>query len=78
MCKESFKKLFDVENPIPTNIENDYNHNSELDYRLYNDSGLNRNLFNHINKNINNVKLLLLYNISIIHIGFYYYYFIGG
>ena len=74
MCKEALKRLFDVENPIPSKIENDYNHNPDLDYRLYNDSGLNRNLFNHINKNINNVKLLLLYNITIIHFGLYYYY----
>ena len=78
MCKETFQRLFDVEDPIPSKLENDYPHNPDLEYRLYNDSGLNRNLFNHINKNINKVKLLLMYNIAIVHIGLYYYYYVNS
>lgn len=71
-----FEKCFDVENPIPERQYNDIPHNLDLNYHLFPDAGLNRNLFNHINRNINKVKLILLYNTIIIHIGLYYYFII--
>ena len=72
----TISKCFDVENPIPEKQYNDIPHSVELNYHLFPDPGLNRNLFNYINKNVNKVKLILLYNTIIIHIGFYYYFLI--
>tara|TARA_Y100001970_G_scaffold294318_1_gene450463 strand:+ start:18138 stop:18371 length:234 start_codon:yes stop_codon:yes gene_type:complete len=74
MCIKIFEKCFDVENPIPERANNDMPHYVDLNYHLFPDAGLNRNLFNHINRNINKVKLILLYNTIIIHIGLYYYF----
>ena len=70
------EKCFDVENPIPERGYNDMPHYIDLNYHLFPDPGLNRNLFNHINRNVNKVKLILLYNTIIIHIILYYYFII--
>ena len=48
------KKCLDVENPIPDREYNNFKHNIDLNYNLFPDPGLNRNLFNYINSNINN------------------------
>ena len=70
------KKCLDVENPIPDREYNNFKHNIDLNYNLFPDPGLNRNLFNYINSNINKVKLILLYNTIVIHIGLFYYFYI--
>jgi|TARA_B110000211_G_scaffold52569_1_gene57994 hypothetical protein len=74
MCCKLLEKMFDVENPIPENSHNDNPHYKDLNYHLYPDPGLNRNLFNHINKNINNIKFIIFYNTVVLNIGIFYFF----
>jgi len=63
----------DLEDPIPINSDNNSPHNIDLDYHLYTDVGLNRNLFNHINKNINKLKIIILINFCITNSMIFYF-----
>ena len=63
----------DLEDPIPINSDNNSPHNTDIDYHLYTDIGLNRNLFNHINKNINKLKIIILINFCITNSMIFYF-----
>ena len=68
-------QCIDLENPIPARSENDIPHNTDYNYHLFTDVGLNRNLFNHINKNINRFKIITLINFGLTNTLIIYMYF---
>ena len=65
----------DLEDPIPIRAENDCPHNIDLNYHLFTDVGLNRNLFNHINKNINKLKFITIIGLGITNTLIVYLYY---
>ena len=65
----------DLENPIPVHAANNSPHNAEYNYHLCTDVGLNRNLFNHINKNINKLKFITIIGLGITNTLIVYLYY---